>query len=232
MFGAQKTLQNEKGAWMSIEEHRKQNIRQWDETLSGLFNHLIPEQAVWGNTEEIINVCNLIGHDHNLNHTFFPSGGGLDLYGAGHSVEPECIELHFGDSGRNANIIKPDRMIFQSFGAPYEWAYFRINTIQLTPSGVYEDYHDVYEELTETTRGNYVDRSWWDAGFFGHDEQGSELPLPKESRVIIRWFSGSLVIFAKGSTYNAVSETYDGRHSKMSTEEFREYIRKASDKSE
>ncbi|PIW44071.1 MAG: hypothetical protein COW18_14260 [Zetaproteobacteria bacterium CG12_big_fil_rev_8_21_14_0_65_54_13] len=125
---------------MSLEEYRKQNLGQWEETLSGLFNNHIPEQAVWVNPEEIINVCNVIGQDHNLNHTFFPSGGGLDLYGAGHSAEPECIELYFSDSGRGADIIKPDRLIFQSFNAPYEWAYFRMEAKPLNPSGVYENY--------------------------------------------------------------------------------------------
>jgi len=95
----------------------------------------------------------------------------------------------------------------------------------------YSGYNDVREELTEITRTHYVDRTWWDAGYYGHDETGNELPLPEESRVITRWFSGSLVIFAKASTYNAVSGTYDGRHSKMSTEEFREYIRNATEQS-
>ncbi len=216
---------------MSLEEYRKQNLVQWEQTLSGLFNNNIPEQAVWGNPEGIINVCNIIGQDHNLNHTFFPTGGGLDLYGAGYSAEHECIELYFSDSGRSADIIKPDHMLFQSFNAPYEWAYFRIELKPLNPSGVYKNYNDVREELTEITRMHYVDRTYWDAGFYGHDEVGNELPLPKESRVITRWFSGSLVIFAKASTYNALGDTYDGRHSKMSAEEFREYIRKAAEQS-
>ena len=56
-------------------------------------------------------------------------------------------------------------MIFQSFNAPYEWTYFRIETKPLDPSGVYEDYRGVNEELTEITQGDYVERSWWDAGY-------------------------------------------------------------------
>ena len=65
---------------MPTDEFRKKNLAQWDETLADLFNNQIPEQTVWVKPEDIINVCNFIGSDHNLNHTFFPSGGGLDLH--------------------------------------------------------------------------------------------------------------------------------------------------------
>jgi len=190
-----------------------------------LFNNQIPEQAMWEDTEEIINICNFLGRHHILHHTFLPSGGGLDLHGAGASAEPGCVELYFNDSGRSANIIKPDRLIFQSFGAPYDWAYFRLETKMLRPSGVYENHQGLSEELTEITRGNYEEKRCWNAGSYGLDDGGNELPLPTESRLITRHFSGSFVISARGSVYNALSDTYDGRHSSMSTEGFREYIK-------
>jgi hypothetical protein len=37
------------------------------------------------------------------------------------------------------------------------------------------------------------------------------------------------VIFTKASIYNQISDTYDGRHAKMSAADFREYIRRAVD---
>lgn len=209
---------------MSQVEFRMQNLKQWDELLVSLFNNQIPEQNEWVNTSEIIGICNFIGRYHKFNHMFFPSGGGLDLHGARPSAEPGCIELYFTSNEKSVSILKPDRLIFQSFGALREWAYFRLETKPLQPTGVYESYKGIDEELTEITRGNYVERSWWDAGFYGHDEEGAELPLPCEARVVTRHLNGSFVIFAKGSAYNADPSTYDGRHSKMSANRFRDYI--------
>lgn len=214
---------------MSQEKFTKRNLKVWEDMLDNLFDNRIPTQASWEKLDDIIDICNIIGKDHNLNHTFFPGGGGLDLYGAGTSTEEDCIELYFGSSGRSANIIRPDKLIFQSFDAPYEWAYFRIDTFSLAPRGVYRDYQGMDEELTEITPGYYVDRTCWDYGYYNHGKSGKETPLPKEARLIVRHFGGAFVIFAKGSLYNRINGTYDGRHSKMTAEEFRDYIKKNLD---
>ncbi|MGR5863837.1 hypothetical protein ACT7DZ_03285 [Bacillus cereus] len=41
---------------------------------------------------------------------------------------------------------------------------------------------------------------------------------------IKRWFNGSFLIVPKGSIYNHISTTYDGRHSKFNADDFREYM--------
>lgn len=160
-----------------------------------------------------------------LNHAFFPGGGGLDLTGAAQSTEGGCIELHFGGQ---VEVVKPQKLTFDSFGDNLEWAYFRLETGEIEPSGVYENNSFEYEELTEINPGEYLPRSIWEHGYYGYDENGYEMPLPKGARVISRCFKGAYVIFAKTSIYNQVPGTYDGRHNKMSSERFRNYIAKSA----
>lgn len=210
------------------DEFRKKNLKEWDELLGKLFKDKIPECHTWKNITDMIEVLNFIGTNPQCNHTFFPTGGGLDLAGARESVENECIELLFFDKA--ADIVRPKMLTFQSFGEPYEWAYFRLDTKELNPSGVYEGLTGQHEELTEISPGEYVERSYWDEGYYGYDEHDRELPLPDNARVITRFFSGAFVIFAKGSVYNSINATYDGRHSKMTAEKFKSYISNTVDK--
>ena len=50
------------------------------------------------------------------------------------------------------------------------------------------------------------------------------------SRQIARQLKGSFVIFSKNSLYNRTTGTYDGRHEKMSGNDFRTYIEKVYEK--
>ena len=106
--------------------------------------------------------------------------------------------------------MKPKVLIFQSFDKPYEWAYFRLETKGLDPSGWYENLTGIKEELTELHPGEYIHRSYWDAGYYEFDETGRELPLPGTARIVFRYLSGSFLFFAKASPYNEVLSTDDG----------------------
>jgi hypothetical protein len=213
---------------MATEEFRKSNLKEWDKMLNQLFNSHIPENYVWKNMNDIIEKLNFISEDSNLNHTFFPGGGGFDLCGAGTSVEAGCIELYFEEGGQGASIIKPDCLIFQSFGEPFERDYFRLEIKELEPSKVYPDRpgsdEELDEELIEISPGEYVDMNPSNVNYYLHKETGNEIPLPDTPRVVSRHFSGSFVLFAKASPYNGNSKTYDGIHSKMSADKFREYV--------
>ncbi len=60
--------------------------------------------------------------------------------------------------------------------------------------------------------------------FYFDEGNYDEKPLPGNSRIVDRHIKGDFVIFQKTSTYNRITDTYDGRHNKMSTDEFRLYI--------
>lgn len=200
-------------------DFKEKNTHDWEKVISEIFPEGIPQSYCWTDREEIINILNIIGSIHNLNHMFFPTGGGLDLTGSKNSFEKDCIELL---TGGLYDLIKPSVLMFEKISENLDWSYFRIETHQLDPSGVYEKIDGNYEEVTELEPNIYVDRSVWDQNEF----KGK--PLQKSARVISRFFKGAFVIFKKSSIYNRTSSTYDGRHNKMTAEEFKTYILKAA----
>lgn len=209
------------------EDFHERNLEQWFEIQTKLFPTSFPKRVIWEDREDIIKVLNVIGSYDNLNHLFFPDGGGLDLESAKISNEPKCIELGFGGLDY---VVKPKRLVFESFGTEPEWNYFRLELDELEASGVYKNedksipYHKNHDQegVSEIYPGQYdkyelvEHRS--DYVYMGYD-------IPETARQIYRYFRGTFVIFNKRSTYNLTSSTYDGRHDKMTTDEFREYIK-------
>lgn len=151
----------------------------------------------------------------------FPDGGGLDFIGARLSSEPGCLELK---TEGVPVIMRPKRLLFESFPDMPSMSYFLLEAENLAPSGVYDELRGTVEELVELSQGDYAERVIWDAGYLGHDEDGDEIPLPSSARRVKRSLSGSFAIFAKASIYNENPRTYDGRHSQMSASEFRAHI--------
>lgn len=204
---------------------RKVNLKQWKSILKEIFPNEMPARYKWTKRDDIIRILKKLGSIKGLNHTFFPSGGGLDLIGVNISTEPDCIELYFDGS---VKIIKPDYLSFHSFGPEekyLEWAYFRLETKTLKPTGIYKRNVDfIYEPLLEVSPGKYTNISYWEQGFLGYDENGEEIEIPDTARLVTRYLEGSFVIFAKGSIYNQINETYDARHNKVSNEEFEKHI--------
>ena len=73
------------------------------------------------------------------------------------------------------------------------------------------------------TPSDYRPLSVWDHGLV--DEQGRELPLPDTARAVSRWLQpAAFLVVCKASTYNLCNPTYDGRHSLVSEEIFREIM--------
>lgn len=215
---------------MSREDFLKQSLQEW----ATMINTLRPERSTlsveWREHFRIVSILNKVGEKENTNHMFFPRSGGLQLSGATMSVESGCIELH---TGTLVHIVRPDSLSLETFPSldqEHLWSYFRLETLALAPSGVYEDLSSDHEELVEIARCKYVERWHWDAGYYGYDEFGQAVPLPKTARAVIRYFgggfAGALVIVAKFSPYNQDTSTYDGRHSKMDAAAFRQYIEK------
>ena len=205
-------------SWLEIHaDFERINPQEWKYAQKKLFPISTPSHAEWTDIETIVSVLNTIGPKTNLNHLFFPSGGGLDLEHAKFSEwETGCIEL---TTDGLVSILKPKVLQFEGFGVGEEWDYFRLECDFLEPSGVYDEPSlRGYEEVLDLGGGRYVNRSYWDYGEFDGE------PLPEGAKPISRYFEGSFVIFQKTSTYNRIPATYDGRHSKMSAKEFRDFI--------
>jgi len=81
--------------WIHIsEQFPEHNLLRWVEAQRRLFPLMVPTRATWEDIDDIVAVLNILGETSNLNHLFFPSGGGLDLERVFRSErEPGCLEL-------------------------------------------------------------------------------------------------------------------------------------------
>lgn len=221
-------------------EEKQEQIKLWKNTIVEIFNKE-PNDVVSIFDENLISeILNKLGNSKAMNHTFMPSGGGLDLSGSEISNEKGKIELHFDEI---VHIVNPQVLTFHPIGKNPEWWYFRLNTLPFEASGVYEDYTETKvfkassikeseylvefhgEELLEIEPGKYIDASLWDLNFMGYDENGNEISIPQSARIVSRKHNGGdFVIFPKYSAYNASSHTYDARHNKMTGQEFHNAI--------
>ncbi len=198
-------------------ENKAKNQRQWVEIQNFLFPVSIPQRAVWEKLEDIVKVLKIACHQENCVHMFFPDGGGADLEDIRTSSESGCIELIWG-LGSLYDIIKPKRLIFESFGDDSEWNYFRLELNELEPTIDHKDKSKDHEEVSEMSPGQYDPRSAEEI------EENDE--ISGSVREVTRWFHGSIVIFWKFSIYNREPSTYDGRHNTMNTDKFRDYIQR------
>jgi hypothetical protein len=181
-------------------DFRDSSLATWTDLLEGLFPTGIPESAKWTDVATMSSILDDVGSQSNSNHMFYPTGGGNDLRGAfPFDEESGCLALKTGE--RSAQVVKPSALLFESFGAELEWAYFRLECQPLSYSGVYEgEQKGANEEVVLVYPGIYAPRSAWD-----EDEYQGE-PLPRTAELIDRSVGGGpFVIFAKGSAYNLSS---------------------------
>ncbi len=208
--------------WVQMmRDFHSRNIREWLGIQSQLFPIGAPQRAVWTGIDEMCAVLRVAADSNNLNHVFLPTGGGMDLTRVEIAAESGFIRLTLGTQ----IILKPRSLSFETFGPGSPWNYFRLEAEQVPPTtvpGAYVTPDGMEELLCELTPGNYVSYEAWEKG--EHDNA----PLPDTARRISRALTGAFVIFAKRSWYNLISETYDGRHQRMSGDEFRDYIARSA----
>jgi hypothetical protein len=121
--------------WMKVEaDHSARNRLQWKDAQKEIFPSGTPARAVWERRDAIMAVMQHVSATSDLNHMFFPDGGGMTPLRARSSYEAGCIELDVGWTV----ILKPKRLVFESFNFEEEWNYFRLETSSLSPSGYYD----------------------------------------------------------------------------------------------
>jgi hypothetical protein len=200
--------------------HQRLN-KLWEQTIRNIFSDQDIATVEWTRIDDIVSILKKIGEQADSNHLFFPESGGLDLRGADFSREPGCIELLFGS--RSANVVKPLSLRFEALQGDLQACFFRLSCDGLQSTGQSSDGARV-EEFLEVG-SDYYPRSVWDRGFLEIDFDGTEVPIPDTSRLVIRHVRpASYVIFSKGSRYNQDIKTYDGRHDLMEEDAFRQLV--------
>jgi hypothetical protein len=206
----------------SREDFRRQVRAFWVTAIEAVGGSTPPTTATWTGLESICNTLHpFMGS--NRNHAHLPTGGGMDISKVQPSVtEAGCIELVV--DGGATYMARPSALTFEHFPAAPINTFLLLELADLQPSGVYGEHHRPSEELVELTPGQYVERGVWDDGYYGHDERGREIPLPDDSRLIVRWFSGKILFVAKGSLWNGTPATYRGQHNNMTSTQIRQAI--------
>lgn len=203
-------------------------------TIARLFPHAVPTRARWTDPADIVAVLELVASQRNLNHTFLPDGGGLDLDGAElFAGEAGCITLYLGGrpskTRRSIDICRPSGLYFERVGPADELSYFRLECAGLEPTGLDQPqagraYDLVVDRLSEP--GTYI--AGWAEWNTHVNTSGEEDPLPEDARLVQRYHRGAFVIFAKGSVYNEprteALDAYNGRHNDMNANAFRAHV--------
>lgn len=196
--------------WFELNQnYKKSNILEWEFYIRDIIPSTLPEKISWTNLEDILEILKMISHT-NLNHTFFPSGGGMDLNGCSLSNQEGYLELDVGYILK----LKPSRLTLNTFKASFDWNYFYLETEEIKPPIQVDDTLERERfdmELIELSPGEYA--------LFEYEKDilGRRLMLH---------LNGGLVLFAKGSVYNSISSTYDGRHNRGTPDDFRRYIQR------
>ena len=207
-------------AWKSIFLDRtKSQNSEWLFLKNQIFAKSAPSSAIWRNTDEIIEILNIIGKTPAYNHMLFSDGGGLDFSSAEKAAEEECIYLYTESNG--CFVVKPKRLIYEGFEEDVRWNYFLLELEDLSVVNEKNENVDC-ESLVEDTPGHYVDASCANYGVYNYD---SGERLPDGYRVIKRYLHGKMLIVLKSGLYNKIQGTYDGRHGQFSSEGFRAYVK-------
>ena len=203
-------------SWIQIyKDFRKRNPLQWQDIQKNLFPTALPQRVIWENIEDIVKILNILCSFHSLNHMLLPDQGGMDLLGASLGHETETLELIVDE--RVVYIVRPKRLIFESFDFEMDWNYFRLETGNLEPTYLTNLYCEK-EWLAEIEPSYYISRDDWE------DDRNQDREYPAESRLIARYIRGDFLILQKTSYYNRIGCTYDGKFNQMSSDEFRQYI--------
>lgn len=202
------------------QDFHEKSEKRWTAAISKTLGDTTPRTAEWTVPTDCIRVLTPFVGSNN-NHAHLPTGGGMDILKLKTSSEPNCLEIAVAD--QTAYIVRPKRLVFEHIPESPRNSFFLLELDTLKPSGVYEETDGASEEIIEVN-GDYLNREILDRGYLGHDEDGDEIPLPDKTKLLVRFFKGKILIVAKGSVWNGVPELYDGRHSKMTSTEIRQFI--------
>lgn len=212
---------------------RDANIAAWSKIVERV-NPNLAETQMWYDLPMIVRAMRPFMGD-NRNHALLPTGGGVDLSHVRSSQESGCLNLGV-HKGATDYVVRPKTLTMVTFPSSVGQSFLLLELDELKQSGVYdyllEDDEDgsarrAYEarrkEELVNVNGAYLDRAHWDEDRYV-DEYGEEVDLPESARLTVRWLNGKILIVAKGSIWNSITATYDGRHDKMTADVLRELI--------
>jgi hypothetical protein len=222
----EKNSQSQVSAEMNEFLEEEQAMERWNKAINQIFNGPLPSFCEWADKEEIISLINIIGTIEKCsksNFTYVPFGQLRSLYGAAISNEADCIELLTWIDP--IIIVKPLKLMFHKFGDNNELSFFRLDTLEMAHTGLYDNLTCGYEILCEYTLRNY--------GVLKIDNMFNEerhYNLPVQMRLVARnQAGGAFVSFALTSPYVKLHTAKIGTsiksvHTDMTSQQFISYI--------
>lgn len=210
--------------WESIAQNKRASDKSlWRFIEQTVVQQKRPSTVIWRDKVQVVEILEQLSI-LNFNHTFIHEGGGMDLIDIKlfEEIEKDMVILSFGFNMKH--VFKVKRLIWELPNEDPEFSYFRLEFEKINPI-----YPDVVQELEEWIKSQKFDSIEKvvsedlivnNNGEYEHYYEDDE----RSYFNITRWFDGTFLIVPKGSIYNAISNTYDGRHSKFKAEEFREYM--------
>ena len=202
--------------WLSSnDDFTVRNPFEWQEALNVIFPHGIPIHCEWADPLQIVQVLEVLTNYDNLNHFFFPTGGGDDMK----TIQYNDFSRTFIMNGDD--LMKIDKLIFKSLGNA-EWSYFRMVIADTEPHT--QDSEDGEEEYI-------ADNNFKFAGPL-YDEEG-EVNREIAGLPVRRFLKGSFLLVQKTSEINRLRGNYKGEfmdgytrfHDKFSYDEYHEALR-------
>lgn len=195
---------------MSKEEKKYcKNIQDWEEKIIKIFPTAIPNECVWINDIDILNVLLTLCGNKTAK-IFYPEGKKLGLYGVDFSKEDKCIEII---TENTVDVVKPCKLSFHYYDEAFEWSYFRLEIEDLNQ--ICNSKSDLHKEsLISLDNGEYID-------IFNIDKHKCEdlegNLIIDNANVVNRYLKkSSFLIFARSSH---IEEFYDKSFNLYSGEE-------------
>lgn len=188
----------------------------WEFLEKKIFIGNPPTTCKWEETGDIIYVLQLIKSLSTYSYLFCPERGDLDFDDAMVATEKGCIDIIANSMCLR---VKPKCLEFNRFKIR-SWNYFMLELDTIEPilkNSVIND----YEEVVEDYPGHYVSAEYFQYGVYDYNTGN---PLPPNSRKIYRLLKGKIVIVLKFGPINEITELSDGRHSRCSKVEYRDFI--------
>lgn len=193
---------------MSKEKNKSyKNIQDWEEKIIKIFPTAIPNECVWSDEVDILNVLFTLCSNKVAN-IFYPEGKMLGLYGVDYSKEDKCIEII---TDNTIDVVSPIKLSFHYYDEAFEWSYFRLETDNLNQ--ICNNKNKLHKEaLICLDDGEYVDIL---DGIeeYKKDEEDMESSIIDYAKLVNRYLKkSSFLIFARGSYfkefYNKSFNTY------------------------
>ena len=204
--------------WQDVSKDEiKKSQSNWHFLLKRLFgNSYVPSECSWDSIDSIVKVLEEVNRLPISRYMFFPDGGDLDFVNVKKASEEGCIDII---SNLGYFRVKPRKLIFEKFDVSV-WNYFllELNEQNVTVGDCNNEY---VEEVVEDTPAHYVSAKSFNYGVYDYD---SGKPLPRGSRIIIRYLKGKFLFVLKLGPYNFIQKVTDGRHNNCTSENFKNYV--------